>query len=264
MKKNILKFVKLICLSVLAISLLSACNNNQSPVSGDPEKQTLVMGLDDTFAPMGFRDEKGELTGFDIDLAKALADELGINIKFQPIDWSMKEAELDAKNIDLIWNGYSITDDRKEKVAFSKSYLSNKQIIVTLSESNIESKKDLADKVIAVQAESSALKAVKADEGFMKTNPTLVEFSTNNEAFMDLEAKRSVAIVVDEVLARYYIKQKDESNYTILKDHFGEEEYAIGIRKDDTELLEKVNSGLDELVNNGTYDILYVKWFSEN
>ena len=104
------------------------------------DKEELVIGLDDTFVPMGFKDESGELVGFDVELAEAVAKKLNKKIKFQPINWSMKETELDSGNIDLIWNGYSITDERKEKVEFSKAYLNNTQVIVTLADSNIKLK----------------------------------------------------------------------------------------------------------------------------
>ena len=105
------------------------------------DKDQLVLGFDDTFVPMGFKDENGEYTGFDIELAKAVGEKLGKEIAFQPIDWSMKETELNNGNIDFIWNGYSVTEERKEKVAFSDAYLDNRQVIITLAESDINNKK---------------------------------------------------------------------------------------------------------------------------
>ena len=213
---------------------------------------------------MGFRDEKGELVGFDIDLAKEASKRMGVDIKFQPIEWSMKETELDNGNIDFIWNGFSITEERKEKVAFTKPYLENSQLIITLADSKINSKADLKGAAVAVQAESSALDAVNNEPDVTSTFKDLVEFSTNNEAFNDLESGRSDAIVVDGVLARYYMKQKDEKAYKVLEENFGNEEYAVGLRKSDTELLGKLNAALDEIKKDGTYDKIYSKWFSEN
>lgn len=260
------KTMRLLTLLLVVATLIAGCSNNDPAVSKAPEnkKTTYVMGLDDTFAPMGFRDEKGQLVGFDIDLANEVAKRLGITIEFQPIDWSMKETELNAGNIDFIWNGYSVTDERKEKVNFSKSYLKNSQIIVVLADSEVETKSDLKGKNVAVQAESSALDAIDAEPDFVKSLNELVEFSTNNEVFMDLEAGRSDALVVDEVLARYYMKQKGEKNYKVLNEDFGDEEYAVGLRKDDTELLNKLDAVLDEMKNDGTYEKIYSKWFSEN
>lgn len=276
MKK--IKTMKLLTLLLLVATLVIGCSNNESETiiggadgptdinvsDSTGEKTELVMGLDDTFAPMGFRDDNGELVGFDVDLANEVAKRMGITIKFQPIDWSMKETELNAGNIDLIWNGYSITEERQEKVAFSKPYLENSQIIVTLADSSINTKSDLDGKTVCVQAESSALDAINAEPDVAALFKDLVEFSTNNEAFNDLESGRSEALVVDEVLARYYMKQKGEEQYKVLEEDFGDEEYGIGIRKDDVELLESLDNIFDEMRSDGTYDEIYAKWFSEN
>ncbi len=276
MKK--LKTITLFTMILLIALMVMGCSNGaptqesgKADVPSDAkdeapaeEKTNYVMGLDDTFAPMGFRDEKGELVGFDIDLANGAAEKMGVTIKFQPIDWSMKENELAAGNIDFIWNGYTITDERLEKVAFSDTYLNNSQIIVVPADSKVETKADLAGKNIAVQAESSALDAINAEPEFVESVNELAEFSTNNEAFMDVEAGRSDALVVDEVLARFYMKQNGQEKYKVLKEDFGDEGYAVGVRKSDDELLKKLNTALDEMKIDGTYDEIYAKWFSEN
>lgn len=270
MKKFLIKYVKTIAILILVLSMITACSKGDSSKAGssqsNSEKSTLVMGLDDTFAPMGFRDDKGEIVGFDIDLAKEAAKRIGVNIDFQPIDWSMKETELNAGNIDFIWNGYTVTNERREKVAFSKPYLENSQIIVTMANSPVKTKADLAGKVVCIQAESSAIDAVNKEPDFVKAlkDGTLVEYSTNNEAFNDLESGRSDALVVDEVLARYYMKQKGQDKYKVLDEDFGDEEYAVGLRKDDTELLKKLDAALDGMKTDGTYDEIYSKWFSQN
>lgn len=228
------------------------------------ERGYLVMGMDDTFAPMGFRDKAGELVGFDVDLAKAVSESMEMEIKLQPIDWSMKETELNSENIDLIWNGYSVTDARKEKVNFSDIYLENKQIILSTKD-DIKTKKDLAGKKVAVQNASSSLEAINKEPEILDTfkdgEPVL--FDTNHEAFLDLESGRSDAVVADEVLAKYYIRQKDGINFNIAKEDFGEEVYAIGVRKGDKELLNKINETLKTLRDNGKYDEIYNKWFKE-
>lgn len=230
------------------------------------DSKLITMGLDDTFAPMGFRDENGELVGFDIDLAKEVFTRNGYKVRFQPIDWSMKEAELNSGNIDVIWNGYSITEERKENVAFTDSYLENKQIIITMSDSSINSKSDLEGKKVAVQNGSSTLDAIYKEPDIVASfdggEPIL--FDTNNEAFMDLEAGRVDAVIADEVLARYYIRQKNQDDYKILDDDFGSEEYGIGIRKEDKELLDMINNTLDEMISDGSYNEIYEKWFGEN
>lgn len=222
-----------------------------------------VIGVDDTFAPMGFKNENNELVGFDIDLANAMAEKMDIEIKFQTIDWAMKETELNGKNIDMIWNGYTITKKRKEQVAFTDPYLENRQIIVVLADSTIQTKKDLNGVTLSVQKESSALEAVLAEKTVASSlkDGKPIEFDTNIDCFMDLEAGRSQAIVCDEVLARYVIKQRGEEKYRILEDNFGTEQYGIGVRKEDTELLEKLNDALAECIQDGTYDEVYQTWF---
>ncbi|WP_294375267.1 amino acid ABC transporter substrate-binding protein [uncultured Clostridium sp.] len=234
--------------------------------SSTSDKDELVIGFDDTFVPMGFKDESGEIVGFDVDLAKAVSEKLNKKIKFQAIDWSMKETELNGGNIDLIWNGYSINDERKEKVEFSKPYLNNTQIIVTLADSSINTKADLAGKKVGAQNESTAVDAVEADGNIMSTfdGGSLITFEDNNQALMDLEAGRLDAIVVDEILARYYIKARGEGKYKILTENFGNEQYAVGIRKDDTKFVEEFNKALDEVINDGEAAEISKKWFDED
>lgn len=259
MKLN--KIVKSITiLTVVGALALSSvgCNKNKGNTI---DKDVLVLGFDDTFVPMGFKDEKGEYTGFDIELSKAVAEKLNKKIEFQPIDWTMKESELNNGNIDLIWNGYSITDERKEKVLFSKAYLKNRQVIVTLADSNIKSKEDLKEKTVAAQDQSSAVDAI----GDYKENfKELVTFSTNDEALRDLEAGRSDAVVADEILAKYYINLKGKEKYKVLDDDFGKEEYAVGVRKDDKDFLSKLNEALEEVIKDGKASEVSKEWFGED
>jgi len=246
---------------VLLMNLVSACTQEVSSNSED----TFVIGLDDTFAPMSFRNEKNEIVGFDVDLAEEVAKRNGWNIRFQPIDWAMKETELNSGNIDMIWNGYTITDERKEKVNFTEAYLTNSQIIVTLKDSSIYKISDLKDKTVATQAESSSLDAARALDGFIESlkNGKLIEYSTFNEVFNDLESGRTDAIIVDEVLARYYMNNKGEGLYRVLEENLGIEEYGVGVRKEDEDLLNKLNVTLNEMKDDGTYDEIYERWFAK-
>ena len=259
--------------AIMGISMIGCGSTSKSGSASSKEntestldKDELVIGLDDTFVPMGFKDESGELCGFDVELAKAVGEKLNKKIKFQAIDWSMKETELSGGNIDLIWNGYSINDERKEKVEFSKAYLNNTQIIVTLADSNINSKADLKGKKVGAQNQSTAVDAVEAEKNVMDTfdGGKLVTFEDNNQALMDLEAGRLDAIVVDEILARYYIKQRGEEKYKILTENFGDEQYGVGIRKGDTDFVEAFNKALDEVIADGTAGEISKKWFDED
>lgn len=259
-----MKKLTALLLSAIMMLGLTACGSSEPATTTDTDNKTVVIGVDDTFAPMGFRDDAGNLVGFDIDLANELLGRLGYEAKFQVIDWSMKETELNNGNIDLIWNGYTITDSRKEKVNFTQPYLDNKQIIVVMADSELETKADLAGKTVAVQKESSAYEAVMADTATAATlkGGEPVQFDTNTDALMDLEAGRSDAAVLDEVLARYYIKLRGAENYKILADDFGSEEYGIGVRKADTEFLAEIDGELTEMINDGTFAEIKGRWFS--
>ena len=164
-KKN--KFVLCVLLLALlaSLALMAGCGNNDvqdgdADADGqDAAKETLVVGLDDAFAPMGFRDEQGNLVGFDIDLATAVADELGMQVEFKPIDWNAKEMELKAGTIDCVWNGMSITPERQENMALTNKYLNNKIVLMTLktSSTDVTDASQLANLKIGTQADSAAL-----------------------------------------------------------------------------------------------------------
>ena len=159
---------KICALFIILVLLLTGCSSAKTQDVKQDETKTLVVGLDDTFAPMGFRDDNGELVGFDIDLANAVAEKIGYEVSFQPIDWAMKETELNSGNIDCIWNGYSITEERKTKVSFSTPYLDNAQLIITLADSEIASKADLAGKTVGSKKRSSKFGA-QATVSFSKS-----------------------------------------------------------------------------------------------
>lgn len=257
-KKLVKKGLIIATIGTLAISLVG-CGSKEKTNTMD--KDTLVLGFDDTFVPMGFKGDDGKYTGFDIELAEEISKKLGKKIEYQPIDWTMKESELKNGNIDFIWNGFSITEERKKELDFTKAYLKNKQIIITLKDSDIKTKEDLNGKVVAAQDQSSAVDAI----GDYKDNfKELVTFSTNDEALRDLEAGRCDAVVADEVLSKYYINLKGADNYKVLEDNFGEEEYAVGVRKDDKELIDAWNKAYDELVKDGTASELSKKWFGDD
>lgn len=279
MKKRTLALL----MTLFVVSAFTGCakeqgTTDQTPVQSVENKETddnktdetslnydkIIVGLDDTFAPMGFRDEKGELTGLDVDLATAVGEVIGIPFELQPIDWSMKETELINGNIDLIWNGYTITPERQEKVLFSEPYLNNRQVVLVMADSDINTLADLSGKIIAVQAESSAVSAIEAKPEVSDTFGERVEFKTNNECLMDLEAGRSDAVVADEVLLRYYISQKGADNYRVLDEDFGDEEYGIGARKEDSALIKAVNAAIDELKENGKAAEISNKYFAED
>lgn len=263
MKKGILKKLSLVALGIVIIASLGACSKKEDVKTTDEKNNTVVVGLDNTFVPMGFLNEKNELVGFDIDLAKEAFKRAGYSPKFENIEWSMKEQTLNNKSVDCLWNGYSITEQRKEKVAFSKPYFDNKQIVVTMSNQSFAKLDDLKDQPVGTQAGSTGLDAIEANKDFinMIKDKQPATYDTYDKALRDLEIGRVKAIVGDEVLLKYYIKQRGEDKYKVLEGDLGSEEYGVGFRKDDNELREKVDKALDEMKADGTFDKIKAVWF---
>ncbi len=225
-------------------------------------QDTIIIGLDDELPPMGFRDENNEIVGFDIDLAKAAAERLGVEVEFQPIDWAAKEIELESGKIDALWNGLTITDERKETMDITDPYLKNRQVIVVKTDSDIQSKADLAGKVVGLQDGSSAVDAVNADE--LASAMELTTYDTNILALSDLDIGRVDAVVADETFVGYYMSQ-NENDFRVIEDgDFGEEYYGIAVKKGNTELLTAIQAALDELDADGTAAEISNKWFGED
>lgn len=247
-------------------AFLSACDKPSAPAaksSAPASAEKIVIGLDDNFPPMGFRDAKtNELVGFDIDLAREAGKRLGATVEFKPIDWNAKEAELSGKRVDALWNGLTITEKRKEKIAFTTPYMENHQIIIVTAKSPIKTKADLSGKVVGVQEGSSAVEAIEKD-AVSKNIKTLRKFGDNVAALMDLSAGRLDVLVVDEVVGRYYAAKKP-GEYVVLDDHFGTEEYGVGVRKDDTVLLGKLQKALDDMKKDGAAARISTQWFGKN
>lgn len=253
---------------LLSAALLAACGKKENPVEGKAAAvpapvAAIVVGLDDNFPPMGFRDEKNTLVGFDIDLAGEAGKRLGAEVKFKPIDWNAKEAELNSKRVDVLWNGLTITEARKEKILFTTPYLENRQIIVVTDKSPVKTKADLAGKVVGVQDGSSAIEAVEKDAATAKSLKELKKFGDNVTALMDLGAGRLDALVVDEVVGRYYTTKKP-GEYRVLDENFGTEDYGVGTRKDDTELMARLQKTLDEMKKDGSAAAISSKWFGKD
>lgn len=245
--------------------MLTGCGNKSkedTSLKDIKDKGEFVVGLDDSFPPMGFKNDKGEIVGFDIDLAKEVAKKMGVKVIFKPVQWDGVVLSLNNKDIDVIWNGLTITEKRKEQINFSKPYVENKQIIVVNNDSNIKSKKDLNKKTVAIQLGSSSEVALDSDKDFVESLKELKKYSNNTEALMDLQAKRVDAVVVDEVVGRYYISKKPNV-FKVLDEDFGGESYGVGFRKTDNSFRQAVDKALDEVIKDGTADKISEKWFGK-
>lgn len=227
------------------------------------DKGELVLGLDDSFPPMGFRGENGDIVGFDIDLAREVTDRMGVELRLQPIDWDAKVLDLNSRDIDVIWNGLTITQERKEQITFSKPYIANRQIVIVGADSGIQTKAQLADKTVGLQLGSSAQDAVEAEPDVLESFAELSRYQDNVQALLDLEIGRIDAVVVDEILGRYYISQKP-GTFAVADEHFAEEEYGIGFRKGEIAFRDRVDEILDEMVEDGTAAEISRNWFGED
>jgi polar amino acid transport system substrate-binding protein len=179
----------------------------------------------------------------------------------------MKENELNNQTIDLIWNGYTVNDERVKKVAFSKPYMKNMQVLVTMKSADITSFSAMKGKILGAQNGSSGLDVLNGQPKILKQyiqgEPVLYEGF--NEALMDLRVGRIQGLLIDRVYADYYLsKDGDKEKYRILSGDFETEDFAVGARKQDRQLVNKINEALKELVQNGTFEKISIKWFGED
>ena len=226
----------------------------------------LVVGLDDTFAPMGFRDTSGNLVGFDIDLAKAVGLEMGVDIVFQPVDWSTKEMELAAMNIDCLWNGMSRTKEREVSMTLSQDYLNNKLVVMTSPDVKIAVLDDLAKYQVGTQAASSALEVIQEHPVYAKIKDNLHEYGTYDECILDMKAGRIQAMVVDEVLGQYKNNNLGAA-LNVAPVDFGDDLYVVGFRRDRADnganerLCKAMEAALKKVIASGKAAEISKKWF---
>jgi len=258
------KILTILTAFIIATTLLTGCGSNKKTgIDGIKERGKMVVGLDDSFPPMGFRDENNEIVGFDIDLAKEVGKHLGIEVEFRPVVWETIGMSLNNGDIDMIWNGCTITEAREKEMTFSTPYLKNQQIIVVGPGSDITSKADLAGRTIAIQSGSSSQEALEKDVDVFKSLKEVRKFENNVDALLDLKVGRVDAVVVDLVVGSYYMSLHPE-DYTVLKDSFKDEFYGIGMRKEDTTFISAVNNALEEISKDGSAELISQKWFSDS
>lgn len=267
-KKKFLLF----CTCCLSIIFMACTQKASDPKQDNWEKyqqqNSITVGFDNTFVPMGYEEKNGQYAGFDIDLAKLVSEKLGIQVHFQPIDWDMKETELQNGTIDSIWNGYSSTDERREKVAFTIPYMQNTQVIVSKKSSNIRSVADMNGKVLGAQTGSSGYLDFEAQPELLKNhvkNHDADQYQSFNEALIDLKNDRIDALLIDRVYANYYLTAEGIiDDYEIFLAGFENESFAVGVRKSDKTLQEQLNQAFVALYQEGKFQEISQKWFGEN
>ena len=266
------KKIALVLVSLLTL-FLTACTQNASNPKQDnwdkyQEQGSITIGFDNTFVPMGLEEKNGKYTGSDIYLAQAVSEKLGFKVQFQPIDWDMKETELQNGTIDAIWNGYSATDERREKVAFSIPYMENQQVLVAKKSQQIRSVEDMKDKTLGAQAGSSGYLDFEAQPDLLKNrvkDQKANQYQSFNEALIDLKNDRIDALLIDRVYANYYLQSEGILNdYNVFSAGFESESFAVGVRPADKRLLTVLNQAFIELYKEGKFQEISQKWFGED
>lgn len=260
MKKLLLMVIGVACAVCLSAVALTGCSSSESKSSSEApeylgEDGKFVVGFDETFKPFGYKDDNGEYTGFDLELAQAVADKNGWEIELSPIDWDTKDAQIDSGTIDVIWNGFTI-EGREDAYEFTDPYYLNDQVILVREGSNINSLADLAGKTVVAQVNSPAYdNLAEGGDYYDSLGSTLGALETAPEyqtALMQLESGACDAVAIDYPTAQSLIAGKD--GYVILDEVVSSENYGVGAKKGNTELVEQIQSALIELYNDGTIE----------
>ena len=263
MKKLLLSFAAFALISCVITGCGKGKAGGDTSLDALKSRGVFVLGLDDSFPPLGFRNEANEIVGYDIDLAKEVASRLGVTFKAQPIDWDSKEMELNTGKIDCIWNGLTITEERLNTLSFTKPYLKNMQVVVVRNDSSIEKLSDMAGKKIAIQSGSSAQDAVDGAPEFKASLKEVVPFEQNLLALNDLSIGGVDGVVMDSVVAEYAIKMS-QLPFHVLPEGLAAEEYGIAFRKGDAALTAEVQKILEEMAADGTVAKISGKWFGSD
>lgn len=226
----------------------------------DSDRTTFTVGFDAEFPPYGYKDENGEFTGFDLEMAEAVAELEGWELVKQPIDWDAKDMELSSGTIDCIWNGFTM-DGREDQYTFTTPYIDNSQVFVVPADSDVTTAEDLAGKNVGVQKDSSALAALENEDNAELTGSfgSLTQYGDYNTAFMDLEAGALDAIALDVGVADYQITNRD-NKFKKLEEPLASEVYAVGFLKGNDELRDVVQEDIYKLYDDGTVDKLAEKY----
>ena len=269
-RKGILGLLTLVGMAVMSLAGCTQLASNPTVDNWDKYQQqkSITVGFDNTFVPMGFEEKNGNYAGFDIELAQYVSKKLGITVHFQPIDWDMKETELQNGTIDAIWNGYSATDERREKVAFTIPYMQNTQILVVKKTSGIHSVEDMTGKVLGAQNGSSGILDFEEHPEVLKNRVKggdADQYQSVNEAIIDLKNDRIDALLIDRVYADYYLTTEGIADeYDTIPSGFESESFAVGVRPADKKLLDALNEAFKELYQEGIFQQISQKWFGED
>ncbi len=253
------KLLSLLMLSVFVVTaLVTGCGGNAK--QDEAKAKVLRIGTNADFAPFEFQDVDGkQYVGFDMDLARAVAKEMGYEADIQNVNFDGLIPALEAGNIDIIISGMTITEERKGKVAFSKPYYQSGLTFVVRNDNNTtKSFKDLEGKTIAVQIGTTGANKAKEIKG-----ATVKEFNSSADTFLELKAGGVEAVVNDRPVNDYFLAQGGSKDAKTFPEILTAEDYGIAISKKNPELAKKVDEALEKLHANGEYDKIYEKWFGK-
>ncbi len=266
------KLLCLLCAVLMLVLCFAGCNKKETASVTDALKNpegvsgktiTFTVGFDAEFPPYGYLDEKtNEYTGFDLVLAEEVCKRNGWELEKKPINWDAKDMELESGSIDCIWNGFTM-NGREDDYTFSKPYVDNSQVVV-VRKGDITDLAGLAGKNIEVQKESSAEAAFTGDEvseenkALADSFNKLTSVADYNTALMDLESGICDAVAMDIGVANYKVAENDK--LVMLDTPVATEQYAIGFKKGNTELCDKVQATLEEMVKDGTFAKIAEEW----
>ncbi|MBR4643244.1 MAG: amino acid ABC transporter substrate-binding protein [Selenomonadaceae bacterium] len=231
--------------------------------SGGRNIEKIIIGIDDEFPPICFHNERKELVGFDIDLAKETAKRLGVEVEFKPIEWDKKREEITSGNVDIIWNGLDITEERKEYMIFTRPYMDDRQIFLVkdTDKQSIRSEGDLAGKIVGMQAGSTSEDYLQRDDNLKESLGEYKTYRKFNDMLEALENDEVDVLICDELIARYENKNNPHHYELIDAKIDFVVEMAVGFRKEDVELRDRVQETFDEMVEDGTARKISEKWF---
>ena len=220
------------------------------------EKGKMVIGYT-VYEPMNYTDADGNFTGFDTELATAVCEKLGVEPEFVEINWDTKVVELDAKSIDCIWNGMTLTDDIMANTATTRAYAKNAQVVVIKDGTDYTSTADLVGKTVVAEAGSAGEAAIEGDENLAQAD--YVSKSVQTDCLMEVAAGTADAAVLDLTLANAMIGEGTDYASLKIVDELNAEEYGVAFRKG-SDAAEAVNAAFDELTADGTMQALADKY----
>ena len=220
------------------------------------EKGKMVIGYT-VYEPMNYTDADGNFTGFDTELATAVCEKLGVEPEFVEINWDTKVVELDAKSIDCIWNGMTLTDDIMANAATTKAYAKNAQVVVVKDGTDYSSTADLVGKTVVAEAGSAGEAAIEGDENLAQAD--YVSKSVQTDCLMEVAAGTADAAVLDLTLANAMIGEGTDYASLKIVDELNAEEYGVAFRKG-SDAAAAVDAAFDELKADGTMQALADKY----